>query len=98
MIVMSFNCEKCGFKSTEIQSGGKLSDEGGVKIELSVEEISDLSRDIVISEFCSVKVPELELELPAEKGKISTIEGLLQGAFDDLQHMLTTSSHVISLF
>ena len=95
MILMSFACEECGFKNSEIQSGGRLNDEGGVKIALSMDSVDDFKRDIVISEFCALNIPELELELPAEKGKITTIEGILRGTHEDLQRMIQTSSHVI---
>lgn len=96
MIIMSFYCEDCGLKNSEIQSGGRLSD-NGVKISFKVENSEDFSRDIVVSEYCTFKIPELDLEFPPEKGKISTIEGMLTGAYEDLQHMISSSAQVIPL-
>ena len=46
---------------------------------LKVEDPTDLSRDVLKSETCAVKIPELDLESEgiALSGKFTTVEGLL---------------------
>lgn len=41
--------------------------------------MEDFKRDCVKSEHCTIKIPELELEIPSTKksGSINTIEGFL---------------------
>ena len=43
---MSTNCHDCGYRDTEVKSGGAIADKGR-KITLKVEESDDLSRDIL---------------------------------------------------
>ena len=43
---MSTNCHDCGYRDTEVKSGGATS-ERGRKITLKVEDTDDLSRDIL---------------------------------------------------
>ncbi|KAI6227494.1 ZPR1 zinc finger domain protein [Aphelenchoides fujianensis] len=78
VIVMSFSCEECGYRNSELQSGEPVQ-EFGSEIVLSVKETSDLNRTVVKSEYASVHVPELELEIPpkSQPGEITTVEGIL---------------------
>lgn len=43
---MSSNCHDCGYRDTEVKSGGATSEKGR-KITLKVEDSDDLSRDIL---------------------------------------------------
>jgi len=85
VILMSFYCEHCGYKNSEVQTGGKLKDRG-VKYNLRLCNQKDLNRDIVQSEFATVTIPELELEIPRtnKKGMLNTVEGLIQNVIDGL--------------
>lgn len=65
---MSFSCEDCGYQNNEIQSGGPIS-EKGVHITLNVENQRDLNRQVVKSDFTSVKIVELDFEIPAKSQK-----------------------------
>jgi zinc finger protein len=48
--------------------------------------LKDLAREIVKSENATVKIPELELEIPAcKKGLLSTIEGIISTAYEELE-------------
>lgn len=48
---MSTNCHDCGYRDTEVKSGGATSEKGR-KITLKVEDTDDLSRDILkVSHF-----------------------------------------------
>lgn len=85
IVLMSINCDTCAFKSTEVKAGGATADKGK-KITLKVTDVEDLSRDILKSESCGLKVPEISLELEAGTlgGKFTTIEGLLDNVYEEL--------------
>lgn len=82
---MATVCESCGHKTNEVKSGGGIEPEG-VKIEVTVVGKEDFSRDLLKSETCYMKVPELELEIgPATLGgRFTTIEGILVAIKDQL--------------
>ena len=68
---MSFDCEHCGYQNNEIQNAGKI-EEKGVKITLNVSSVRDLNRQVVKSDYTSVRIPHLDFEIPAlsQKGGI----------------------------
>lgn len=68
VVLMSFECEHCGFKNNEIQSGGKI-EERGVRITLNVQTEHDLNRQVIKSDYTSVKIVELDFEIPAQSQK-----------------------------
>ncbi|KAM0734611.1 Zinc finger protein ZPR1 [Formica fusca] len=78
VVLMSFECEHCGYQNNEIQSGGKIA-EKGIKITLQVTTQQDLNRQVVKSDYTSVHIPHLDFEIPAQsqKGEITTIEGII---------------------
>lgn len=86
IVLMSFECAHCGFKNNEIQPGGKM-EEKGVCITLTVESEHDLNRQVVKSDYTSVKIVELDFEIPAQsqKGEVTTVEGVIQRAITGLQ-------------
>lgn len=43
---MSTNCDACGYKDNEVKTSGAISDQGK-RITLKVEDVGDLSRDIL---------------------------------------------------
>lgn len=65
---MSFSCEHCGYENNEIQSGGPVS-EKAVQITLCVETLPDLNRQVVKSDYTSIKIPELDFEIPSKSQK-----------------------------
>lgn len=67
VILTSFECNHCGNKNTGFQPGQVQ--EQGVRYELAVESEKDLSRQVVKSDYATVSVPELELEIPATRDK-----------------------------
>ncbi|KAM4587464.1 zinc finger protein ZPR1 [Odontesthes bonariensis] len=83
VIIMATNCDSCGHRTNEVKSGGATEDLG-TKITLHVTEPSDMTRDLLKSETCSVSIPELEFELGmgAVAGKFTTLEGLLKDIKD----------------
>jgi len=79
VVLMSFHCGECGFENNEIQSASEISLKG-CRIILNVKYGVDLNRKIVKSDYTSVKVPEVNLEIPAksQKGEVTTVEGIIQ--------------------
>uniref|UniRef100_A0A914ZJY0 Zinc finger ZPR1-type domain-containing protein n=1 Tax=Parascaris univalens TaxID=6257 RepID=A0A914ZJY0_PARUN len=78
VIVMSFTCEHCGYRNSELQSGEPVQ-EHGTEIVLHVNEEKDLSRQLVKSEYAQIEIPELELTVEplTQPGEVTTVEGIL---------------------
>lgn len=85
VIIMSTVCEHCGYTTREVKTGGAIPDQGQ-RITLQVESVADLSRDILKSETCALKSPELGLEVQPGTlgGRFTTVEGLLTQVRDQL--------------
>ncbi|XP_075989907.1 zinc finger protein Zpr1 [Anticarsia gemmatalis] len=85
VVIMSFSCEECGYENNEIQPGGAFA-ELGVRWKLQVESQTDLNRQVVKSDYTSVKIPELDFEIPAQsqKGEVTTVEGIVSRAIAGL--------------
>lgn len=93
VVVMSFYCPHCGFRNSEIQSATAVQEEG-VEFTMKVASRGDLGRQIVKSEFASCKFPDLDVEIPAGPGRITTIDGLLSGMAEDLNRDQPVRKHV----
>ncbi|NXA56154.1 ZPR1 protein, partial [Nothocercus julius] len=79
VIIMATNCDACGHRTNEVKSGGAIEAQG-TRITLRITDPSDMTRDVLKSETCSVEIPELDFELGmgALGGKFTTLEGLLK--------------------
>jgi zinc finger protein len=84
VIVMSFRCEHCGFANSEIQSAGTIQPKG-TRYELRLTDVADFDRSVVKSDSAVVKFIELDVEVPAGRGQLTNIEGLLSNIMDDLE-------------
>ena len=86
VIIMSTVCEHCGYTTREVKTGGEIPDKGQ-RITLQVQNTADLSRDILKSETCALKSPELGLEVQPGTlgGRFTTVEGLLTQVRDQLR-------------
>ncbi|PNI66159.1 ZPR1 isoform 5, partial [Pan troglodytes] len=86
VIIMATNCENCGHRTNEVKSGGAV-EPLGTRITLHITDASDMTRDLLKSETCSVEIPELEFELGMAVlgGKFTTLEGLLK----DIRELVT---------
>lgn len=98
VIIMSFRCEYCGNENNEIQSAGTI--RGGrydfwVDLYLWVVELgtlyttrildrSDLNRQLVKASTCTLVIPEFELTIPASRGQLTTVEGIIRDTVRDL--------------
>ncbi len=83
VIIMSFSCDKCGFHNNEIQPAGTIQLKGA-HYELRLTAMADFERQVVKSDTATVKFIELDLEVPAGKGQLTNVEGLLTTVVDDL--------------
>jgi zinc finger protein len=85
VIIMSTNCDFCGYRDNEVKSGTAIS-ERGRKLTLKVEDAEDLTRDILKSESAGFSIPEIDLNLSPGTlgGRFTTLEGLLQQVYDEL--------------
>lgn len=95
IILMSFNCQHCGYSNNEIQSGGVIQ-EKGLQVKVVISSERDLSRQVVRSDYATVKIPELELEIPpkGQKGEISTVEGILSRTVTALEQDQPVRRHM----
>ncbi|KAL1674601.1 ZPR1 zinc-finger domain-containing protein [Schizophyllum commune] len=88
-LIMSTNCEHCGYRDNEVKSGSAIS-EKGKRITLKVEDKEDLSRDILKSETAGLQIPEIDLVLTHGTlgGRFTTIEGILDQVYEELSERL----------
>ncbi|KAJ3309716.1 nucleolar zinc-finger protein [Boothiomyces sp. JEL0838] len=86
VIIMSTDCDACGYKSNEVKAGGAVAAKGR-KISLLMTEMDDLSRDILKSESCGLTIPEIDLQLTTGTlgGRFTTVEGLLTQVYEELE-------------
>ncbi len=96
MIIMSFQCKHCGYKSNDVQlSGGTMeSSKYGTKLILRVCNELDLHRDVVKSDTAGIEIPEIELSLDEGGlgGFYTTVEGLLDKMYHQLKEANPYSS------
>lgn len=81
---MSFFCPHCNFKNSEIQSAGEIQQKGA-RYELRLTTAADFARQVVKSDTCVVKFIELDIEVPAGRGQLTNVEGLLTMILEDLE-------------
>jgi zinc finger protein len=81
---MSFECPHCHFKNSEIQSAGEIQ-ERGVKITFKAESQEDTNRQIIKSDTAVLKVEDIDLEVPAGRGQLTNVEGILVMVAQDLE-------------
>eukprot|EP01040_Poterioochromonas_malhamensis_P010219 gene10221-11116_t len=85
VIIMSFTCLVCGFRTNEVKGGGSIPTYG-TEVKLTVTSDADLKRDLLKSDTTMVHIPELDLELQVGTlgGMFTTVEGLLQKILKNL--------------
>ncbi|CAN0311607.1 unnamed protein product, partial [Ectocarpus sp. 8 AP-2014] len=79
IVIMAFNCESCGFKSSEVKGGGAIPPKGTA---YTLEAVSkdDFRRDVLKSDTAVLEIPQLELvmEMGTLGSMYTTVEGLLE--------------------
>ncbi|KAG0342076.1 nucleolar zinc-finger protein, partial [Podila horticola] len=83
VIIMAFDCPHCGHRTNELQQANAIA-VGGAIYTCKVSTKADLNRQLVKTDTAVVKIPEIEFEIPAQRGHLTTIEGLLSTVIDDL--------------
>ncbi|KJZ80474.1 hypothetical protein HIM_00324 [Hirsutella minnesotensis 3608] len=84
VVIMSFACEHCNTQNNEIQAAGTVQPKG-THYELRLTCLADFARQVVKSDSAIVKFIELDLEIPAGRGQLTNVEGLLTSVMDDLE-------------
>ena len=80
VVIMSFTCPDCGYKSNEIKAGGGVPEKGRrFTLTVTGTKPEDMHRDLLKSNTAVVKIPELNFEMGAGSlgGLYTTVEGLL---------------------
>ncbi|TFK35187.1 ZPR1 zinc-finger domain-containing protein [Crucibulum laeve] len=92
ILIMSTNCDRCGYRDNEVKSGAAIS-EKGKRITLKVEDREDLSRDILKSETAGLTIPEIDLVLTHGTlgGRFTTLEGILDQVYEELSEKVFAS-------
>lgn len=68
VVIISFDCADCGYSNNEIQSASRI-EEKGIRITLSVENMEDLNRQVVKSDYTAIKLPVIDFEIPSQSQK-----------------------------
>ncbi|XP_074273601.1 uncharacterized protein LOC141597146 [Silene latifolia] len=88
ILLSAFECPHCGERNNEVQFAGELQPRGCCyTLKVPAGDPQVLNRQVVKSESATIKVPELDFEIPpeAQRGSLSTIEGILSRAADGLE-------------
>ena len=81
---MSFHCQHCHFKNSEIQSAGEIQERGS-KYTLKLDNMDDFERQVVKSDTAVFRVEDLDIEIPAGRGQLTNVEGILIMVLKDLE-------------
>ena len=82
---MSFYCKECHFKNAEIQPAGEIQ-ERGAKYTLTLHNLDDAERQVVKSDTAIIRIEDLDIEIPPGLGKLTNVEGILEGIRRDLEN------------
>ncbi|XBW36984.1 hypothetical protein QEN19_002564 [Hanseniaspora menglaensis] len=97
VIIMSTKCDKCGYKSNEVKTGGGISQYGKKTILTITEETieEDLKRDLLKSETCKLFIPQIHLDIQEGTlgGRFTTLEGILKQVYDELYERIFQESY-----
>ncbi|KAF9541817.1 hypothetical protein EC957_002652 [Mortierella hygrophila] len=93
VILMAFDCPHCGHRTNELQQANAIAI-GGAIYTCQISNKADLNRQIVKTDTATVKIPEIDFEIPAQRGQLTTIEGLLSTVVDDLESDQPVRKHL----
>ncbi|GJJ69298.1 zinc finger protein [Entomortierella parvispora] len=93
VILMAFDCPHCGHRSNELQQANAIA-VGGAIYTCHITTKADLNRQLVKTDTAVVKIPEIDFEIPAQRGHLTTVEGLLSTVLDDLQSDQPVRKHL----
>ncbi|XP_042508897.1 zinc finger protein ZPR1-like [Macadamia integrifolia] len=98
IVLMAFECSHCGERNNEVQFAGQLQPRGCLyRLEVPSGDQKMLNRQVIKSDSASIQIPELDFEIPpeAQRGKLSTIEGILLRAVDELHALQEERKKVV---
>mmetsp|Transcript_8805 Transcript_8805/g.14292 ORF Transcript_8805/g.14292 Transcript_8805/m.14292 type:complete len:586 (+) Transcript_8805:396-2153(+) len=84
IVLMSFRCEHCGYSNNEVQPASAVQDRG-CKYTVTITNKQDMDRNIVKSDTAVFHVKELDFQIDSGKGVLTTLEGLLREAMNELK-------------
>ena len=78
VLIMATNCDVCGVRENEVKGASGIEPQAR-KITLKITDVSDMTRDVLKSESCSLAIPELDFStgMGTLGGKFTTVEGIL---------------------
>ncbi|KAM3350173.1 hypothetical protein ACQJBY_022766 [Aegilops geniculata] len=88
VVLMAFECPHCNERNNEVQFAGQLQPKGCCyRLEVPQGQNEVLNRQVVKSDSATIKIPELDFEIPpeAQRGTLSTVEGTIMRAVVELQ-------------
>eukprot|EP00871_Galdieria_phlegrea_P003493 jgi/Galph1/4144/GphlegSOOS_G2826.1 len=99
VILMSFDCPFCGNHNNEVMFLGYSAhttnkrlvtsaatiEPQGMEWQLRVETEKDWYRQVWVSDYATIEIPAINLEIPPKKGRITTVEGILVEVMDNLE-------------
>ncbi|XP_051125755.1 uncharacterized protein LOC127247782 [Andrographis paniculata] len=88
ILLSAFECPHCGERNNEVQFAGEVQLKGcHYSLDVPSGDQKILNRQVVKSETATIKIPELDFEIPpeAQRGSLSTVEGILVRAADGLE-------------
>ena len=81
---MSFYCEHCKFKNNEVQPAGEIQEQGS-KYAFRLNSLEDMERQLVKSDTAVLRVEDVDIEVPAGRGRLTNVEGILSEVLKDLE-------------
>ena len=84
IIISSFSCDHCHYMNTGIEFAGEIQTHGA-RYKLKVEETADLQRQLIKSDTATVRIEDIDLEIPKGRGRLSNVEGFLSEVLNNLE-------------
>ncbi|KAG6398152.1 hypothetical protein SASPL_139607 [Salvia splendens] len=88
ILLSAFECPHCGERNNFVQFAGEIQPKGcHYVLDVPSGDKKMFNRQVVKSETATIKIPELEFEIPpeAQRGSLSTVEGILVRAIEGLE-------------
>lgn len=76
-------CGSPGYSNNDIQAAGEIQERGSIYT-VKITDRADLNRQLVKSEHCLISLPEYALQIPASRGQLTTVEGIISDTIRDL--------------
>ena len=75
---------RAGCANNEVQAAGQIQERGSIYT-VKITDREDLNRQLVKSEHCLITIPEYALQIPASRGQLTTVEGIISDTIRDLE-------------